>query len=517
MLRILMYLQSERLGQRFDFAGNGFGSAGAVDTKSEMVTAEASIRDQKILNAIASYAVLRNSNMSDSIQNERAVVELMRFIMQQPFDFLRIFVGDSCLIMTEGQLDFSGFSVKQGWTVPVALQIYWKPVFVIIYEAKVVSELIINLLSRLSLNENPPHVELQLVAWTKFFLEPCIENRATMSTTGGGSDEDCFVMCDPEQWCSVPLGLLPGASVDNFSLIIDDEYIVSQRRAQQRNDLLLGVDIEFLPRAITYLSHLFPLKDDSISFTFGNDESTIAKELSNSSGEGEEYDAAAIDRVFWRDVATHLHTNEFKDIEQISTYHLANAAFRRTEYNKKRNFTYGINLQDRKETFNTSSEGLPNQLSSWLLHEIKYDQNKGKLNYETQFVFGVARASGGHTPVHLQSIINDDHGRLQINVVNMSYIVNSVQRQEVAGRLNFYEKFFGGLTIVCAQMVDNEPRSLGFVHNIDYFVNADDEDLFFLDSMKYEDYVTIDSSPSNLPYLNETMNIKRTNALQENF
>lgn len=27
-------------------------------------------------------------------------------------------------------------------------------------------------------------------------------------------------------------------------------------------------------------------------------------------------------------------------------------------------------------------------------------------------------------------------------------------------------------------MVDNEPRSLGFVHNIDYFVNADDEDLF---------------------------------------
>lgn len=300
-------------------------SAGAVNKNSEMVAAEASIRDQKIFNAIVSYALLRNKNSSDSIEKERAVVELMRFVMQQPFDFLRIFVGDGCLIMTESQLGFAGYSVEQGWSVPIALQIYWKPVFVIIYEAKVVNELIINLLSRLSLNENPPHVEVQLVAWIKFFLEPCVEtendlmttsdwsrilhklvastgyfditliesvmaklpnlnekrrrqvrrimnislseslnavddsmsirtledlqrlirkDRGTVSTSGSGSAEDCFVMCEPEEWCSVPLGLLPGTSVDNFSLIIDDDYIDCQKNVRQQDDLCTIVEDE---------------------------------------------------------------------------------------------------------------------------------------------------------------------------------------------------------------------------------------------------------------------------------
>ncbi|KAJ1352822.1 hypothetical protein KIN20_009241 [Parelaphostrongylus tenuis] len=300
-------------------------SAGAVNTSKEIVAAEASIRDQKIFNAIASYALLRNKDASDSISNKSALTELMRYVMQQPFDFIRVFVGDGCLIMTESQLNFAGYSVEQGWSVPVALQFYWKPVFVIIYEGKVVNELIINLLSRLSLNENPPHVELQLVAWTKFFLEPCIEDtndlitlsdwsrilhklvastgyfdvtlvesvmaklpnisekrrrqvrrimrislseslsaiddsmsvrtladlqrlirkdRGTVSTTGDVSTQSHFVLCEPEEWCSVPLGLLPFKSVDNFSLIMDDDYMDCQRNGQQLDDLHTIVEDE---------------------------------------------------------------------------------------------------------------------------------------------------------------------------------------------------------------------------------------------------------------------------------
>lgn len=242
------------------------------------------------------------------------MADLMRYVMQQPFDFLRIFVGDGCLIMTEGQLNCAGYTVTEEWNIPVALQMYWKPVLVMIYDAKVVSEMIISLLSRLSFNDNPDFAENQLVAWTKFFLEPCIEmgddvmtpsdwsrvlhklvaatghfdatlveavmaripnlsdkrrrqvrrimdislteslcaiddsmsvrtledlqrlirkDRGTVSTTSEPTG-DGFVPCDAEEWCSVPLGLLPGASVDHFSLILDDDWIAAQSRTNNR-------------------------------------------------------------------------------------------------------------------------------------------------------------------------------------------------------------------------------------------------------------------------------------------
>ncbi|KAK6028597.1 hypothetical protein OSTOST_05319 [Ostertagia ostertagi] len=220
--------------------------------------------------------------------------------------------------MTERQLECAGYTVSEGWAVPLALQMYWKPVIIMIYEAKVVSELIICLLSRLSFDDNPPMVEHQLVAWTKFFLEPCVEtetdlmppsdwsrilhkmvaapgyfdvaliesvmakvpnlsnkrrrqvrrimnislseslcavddsmsvrtledlqrlirkDRGTVSTTAE-PPADGFVLCDSEEWCSVPLGLLPGASVDTFSLILDNDWISAQTL---RNDRELSV------------------------------------------------------------------------------------------------------------------------------------------------------------------------------------------------------------------------------------------------------------------------------------
>ncbi|EYC10070.1 hypothetical protein Y032_0057g2748 [Ancylostoma ceylanicum] len=237
--------------------------------------------------------------------------------MQQPFDFLKMFVADGFLIMTEEQLKRAEFTVSEEWSIPLSLQLYWKPVFIMIYEAKVVNELLINLLSRLSFNENPRHVENQLVAWTKFFLEPCVQTENDLMTPSDWSrilhkmvaatgyfdaaiveavmtkvpnltekrrrqvrrimditlseslcavddsmsirtledlqrlirkDRDAvssanttssniFSVCDSEDWCSVPLGLLPGASVDTLSLILDDDWLAVRKPAAETFDL----------------------------------------------------------------------------------------------------------------------------------------------------------------------------------------------------------------------------------------------------------------------------------------
>ncbi|WKX90359.1 hypothetical protein Q1695_009306 [Nippostrongylus brasiliensis] len=286
-------------------------SAGAVDTNDDIVAAEASLRDQKILNAVNPY----------STGKERPVTELSRYVMQQPFDFLRIFVGDGCLIMTEGQLKSTGYTVQETWAIPYALQLYWKPVFVMIYDAKVVSEMIISLLARLSMNDNPEFVEHQLVAWTKFFLEPCVKTKTNLMTpsdwsrilhkmvaatghfdvnlveevmskvpnlsdkrrrqvrrimditlseslcavddsmsvrtledlqrlirkdrgTASMSSEptsEGFVLCDSEEWCSVPLGLLPGGSIDNFTLIVDDDWVAAHVQTHKNDRKLYAI------------------------------------------------------------------------------------------------------------------------------------------------------------------------------------------------------------------------------------------------------------------------------------
>ncbi|KAK6728082.1 hypothetical protein RB195_005622 [Necator americanus] len=287
-------------------------SAGVVENHNDMVAAEAELRDLRIRNAIVAYALWRNNNNDDSNNGSgvRPVAELHRFVMQLPYDFLRIFVTDGFLIMTEEQLKSADFTVKEGWNIPLSLQLYWKPVFIMIYEAKVVNELIISLLSRITFSENPLHEENQVVSWTKFFLEPCVQTNndiitpsdwsrilhkmvaatgyfdaelvesvmakvpnltekrrrqvrrimdISLSESLRGVDDSMsvrtledlqrlirrdrdnaasanvpssnkFSLCDPEDWISVPLGLLPGGSTDTLSLILDDDWMAAQKR-----------------------------------------------------------------------------------------------------------------------------------------------------------------------------------------------------------------------------------------------------------------------------------------------
>ncbi|KAK5982601.1 hypothetical protein GCK32_003291, partial [Trichostrongylus colubriformis] len=198
-------------------------SAGAVDTNSDVVAEEASIRDQKIRHAIIAFALWRNKagepeggreswslyNASSQKPGKRMTEALANCwkASDPKLDFLRIFVGDGLLTMTEKQLEVARYSVSEGngvrkengtfnegWVIPFALQVYWKPLFVMVYEGKVVSELIINLLVRLASADNPPFVEHQLVSWTKFFLEPCVEfNTKLHSLTTFLVLEDCSI------------------------------------------------------------------------------------------------------------------------------------------------------------------------------------------------------------------------------------------------------------------------------------------------------------------------------------
>ncbi|KJH46623.1 hypothetical protein DICVIV_07326, partial [Dictyocaulus viviparus] len=197
--------------------------------------------------------------------------------------------------------------------------------------------------------------------------------------------------------------------------------------------------------------------------------------------------------------------NEDNDQNYAGTRIIQTYIERGVPFESLRNFVDKIALQSKEDMFGTS-DILP--ISTWLLHQLKHI--KDKFEYETQFVFGISRGAGGHTSTHLQEILGDDHGRLQVHVVNTSYMIKSLQHQQSVDRLNVYEKFYGGLTLICAQMVDNVPRSLGFIHNIDYFVNAYDTNALFNDSMHYEHYSIFNESMWNLPYINETLNIQIT-------
>ncbi|KAK5971438.1 hypothetical protein GCK32_019294 [Trichostrongylus colubriformis] len=60
------------------------------------------------------------------------------------------------------------------------------------------------------------------------------KDRGTLSRKADPPPEAGFVLCDSEEWCSVPLGLLPGGSVDTFSLIIDDDWLFTQNQRKNR-------------------------------------------------------------------------------------------------------------------------------------------------------------------------------------------------------------------------------------------------------------------------------------------
>ncbi|VDK57577.1 unnamed protein product, partial [Cylicostephanus goldi] len=87
-----------------------------------------------------------------------------------------------------------------------------------------------------------------------------------------------------------------------------------------------------------------------------------------------------------------------------------------------------------------------------------------------------------------------------IHIANFSYLAKSSQlRAEL-------EDFYGGLTLTCAQLVDNEPRSLGFVYNIDYLCN---DNVFerYKPFMNYDQYERLDNS-TELPFKMSSANLK---------
>ncbi|KAK5982600.1 hypothetical protein GCK32_003290 [Trichostrongylus colubriformis] len=133
----------------------------------------------------------------------------------------------------------------------------------------------------------------------------------------------------------------------------------------------------------------------------------------------------------------------------------------------------------------------------WLLHKL----SKSSRPADPEFVFSLGRAKGGHTMGHLQAILADDNGRLQVS------IAKTVPRGKGEFHFKAHEAFYGGLTLTCAQMVDNEVRSSGIVHNVDYLMN-DDDGSFYLHRVGYEQYETFNATSSTLPFTDKQHNLK---------
>ncbi|VDM73651.1 unnamed protein product [Strongylus vulgaris] len=66
-------------------------------------------------------------------------------------------------------------------------------------------------------------------------LQRLIRKDREIVSSAGATSANRFTLCDGEDWCSVPLGLLPGTSVDTFSLILDEDWFRAQKRQRTEN------------------------------------------------------------------------------------------------------------------------------------------------------------------------------------------------------------------------------------------------------------------------------------------
>ncbi|KIH64687.1 hypothetical protein ANCDUO_05000 [Ancylostoma duodenale] len=68
-------------------------------------------------------------------------------------------------------------------------------------------------------------------------LQRLIRKDRDAVSSANTTSSNIFSICDSEDWCSVPLGLLPGASVDTLSLIVDDDWLTSRKPSAETLDL----------------------------------------------------------------------------------------------------------------------------------------------------------------------------------------------------------------------------------------------------------------------------------------
>ncbi|CAG9532097.1 unnamed protein product [Cercopithifilaria johnstoni] len=111
---------------------------------------------------------------------KKMLTKIETFIMMHPWEFLNAFLMDGYLILNEKQaksIDHNLFAENVDiWDVPEDLQLFWKPIFHYLNEAKMLPELLFQLLETASGSEIQPIRKRQLIAWSDRMLTAYIES-----------------------------------------------------------------------------------------------------------------------------------------------------------------------------------------------------------------------------------------------------------------------------------------------------------------------------------------------------
>ncbi|MCP9260459.1 hypothetical protein DINM_003808 [Dirofilaria immitis] len=111
---------------------------------------------------------------------QRLLTKMETFIMLHPWEFLNAFLLEGYLILNEKQVnsvDHSFFAKNEDiWVIPEDLQLFWKPIFHYLNEAKMLPELLFQLLESISDSDVQPIRKRQLVAWSDRMLTAYVES-----------------------------------------------------------------------------------------------------------------------------------------------------------------------------------------------------------------------------------------------------------------------------------------------------------------------------------------------------
>ncbi|EFO20826.2 hypothetical protein LOAG_07662 [Loa loa] len=133
--------------------------------------------DENELQKEAAYLIDRF--MLHSLQ-QKILTKMETFIMLHPWEFLGAFLQEGYLILNAKQIksiDCNLFSENEDiWIIPEDLQLFWKPIFHYLNEAKMLPELLFQLLETTSDGEIQPIRKRQLVGWSDRMLIAYVES-----------------------------------------------------------------------------------------------------------------------------------------------------------------------------------------------------------------------------------------------------------------------------------------------------------------------------------------------------
>ncbi|VDK69449.1 unnamed protein product, partial [Onchocerca ochengi] len=126
------------------------------------------------------YKRRKKDNPDKKMKLQKVLTKMETFIMMHPWEFLSAFLLEGYLILNVKQIksiDCNFFANNEDiWIIPQDLQLFWKPIFHYLNEAKMLPELLFQLLETVSDNDVQPIRKRQLIAWCDRMLIAYIES-----------------------------------------------------------------------------------------------------------------------------------------------------------------------------------------------------------------------------------------------------------------------------------------------------------------------------------------------------